>query len=269
MLIYIKEKLSAYFNKQYLHFNVFVGIACGALYVLSFAKKGCMVFTEETFIINHYLAYIKNKDFPCVAARASLDRNEICIIVADNIACPKDDITVLKFIYDFVDKYRHSNNTFNSLAIIFKGPKICTEEMFDYFMWQRLQALSTLDAMHYKYDKRVNADPNAANFSFSLKEEAFFVIGLHQSSSRLARQFNYPTLVFNPHAQFELMKETAQYVKMQKIVRKRDFSYSGSVNPMLQDFGNASEVYQYSGRKYDQEWECPLKIHHAKNNTTT
>ena len=225
--------------------------------------------TEKTFIINEYLAYIKNKDFPCVAARASLDKNETRIMVADNIACPKDDLKILKFIYDFVDEYRNSTNTFNSLAITFKGPQICTEEMFDHFMWQRLQALSIIDAERYKYDKRVDSDPSAANFSFSLKEEAFFVIGLHKLSSRAARQFTYPTLVFNPHAQFELLKETAQYAKMQKIVRKRDLSYSGSVNPMLQDFGNASEVYQYSGRKYDQQWQCPLNIHHAKYNTTS
>ena len=227
-----------------------------------------MIITEESLIINEYIAFIKNKDFPCVAARASLDRNKISVMVADNIACPKDDLTALNFIYHFVDEYRNSINRYNSLAIIFKGPQICTEEIFDYFMWQRLQALSILDAERYKYDKRVDPDPSAANFSFSLKEEAFFVIGLHKLSSRAARQFSYPTLVFNPHAQFELLKETAQYVRMQKIVRKRDLSYSGSVNPMLQDFGNASEVYQYSGRKYDQQWQCPLNIHHAKNNTT-
>ena len=227
-----------------------------------------MIITEESLIINEYIAFIKNKDFPCIAARASLDRNKIRVMVAENIACPKDDLTALKFIYQFVDEYRNSTNSYNSLAIIFKGPQICIEEMFDHFMWQRLQALSILDAERYEYDKRVGSYPSAANFSFSLKEEAFFVIGLHKLSSRVARQFSYPTLVFNPHAQFELMKETAQYAKMQKIVRKRDLSYSGSVNPMLQDFGNASEVYQYSGRKYDQQWQCPLNIHHAKNNTT-
>lgn len=37
-------------------------------------------------------------------------------------------------------------------------------------------------------------------------------------------------------------------------------AYSGSINPMLEDFGTSSEVYQYSGRKYDAEWRCPLKF---------
>lgn len=231
-------------------------------------KTRHMVFSEELQIINEYKTYIENKDFPCVAARASFSKNQTKVMVADHIGYAIDDNSILKFMYAFVDEYRSSNNAFDSAAIIFKCQQVLSEEMFDSMMWQRLQALSTLDAKQYNYDNRVTADPNSANFSYSLKEEAFFIIGLHKASSRPARQFTYPTLVFNPHAQFELMKETEQYSKMQKIVRKRDVSYSGSVNPMLQDFGNASEVYQYSGKKYDNQWQCPLNIHHAKNNTT-
>ena len=87
----------------------------------------------------------------------------------------------------------------------------------------------------------------------------------------MSRQFKYPTLVFNPHAQFEQLRKTAKYDKMKLAVRKRDMAYSGSINPMLEDFGKVSEVYQYSGRKYDETWQCPLKINHAtiKHNTTT
>ena len=100
-------------------------------------------------------------------------------------------------------------------------------------------------------------------------EEAFFVIGLHANSSRPSRQFRYPALVFNPHAEFEKLRTNNRYGKMKEVIRKRDISYSGSANPMLTDFGEASEVYQYSGRKYAEDWQCPLKIDHAttKHNT--
>jgi FPC/CPF motif-containing protein YcgG len=93
---------------------------------------------------------------------------------------------------------------------------------------------------------------------------------LHPNSSRTGRQFKYPALVFNPHKQFEQLKETHKYASLKKVVRKRDLSISGTVNPMLEDFGEASEVYQYSGRQYNQQWQCPLKIYHAKyaNNST-
>jgi len=181
-------------------------------------------------------------------------------MVAGNMACPKDDLVILQFLYNFVEDYRNSQMPFHSAAIIFNQPQMISEELFEELLWQRLQALIELDQKNYHYDKRVSDDPASPFFSFSLKEEAFFIIGLHSESSRLARQFKYPTLVFNPHSQFEKLRETNRYEQMQTVIRKRDIAYSGSVNPMLEDFGTASEVFQYSGRKYDAEWRCPLKI---------
>ena len=217
---------------------------------------------EENRIIDEYQEYILNKDFPCVAARAAANRQQIKCMVAEHLACPKDDAAILQFLYAFIDEYRQSDELFHSAAIIFKSTDIPSEKLFDTFLWQRLQQLANLDAQQFKYDPRVNPDPTSPDFSFSLKEEAFFIIGLHPESSRPARQFRYPTLVFNPHAQFEQMRENERYQKMQNIVRKRDVAYAGSINPMLQDYGSASEVYQYSGRQYDQTWQCPLHIHH-------
>jgi hypothetical protein len=153
---------------------------------------------------------------------------------------------------------------YHSAAIIFKMNGNMNEAMFDDVLWQRLQALSNIDAQHHGYDKRVSADPSSPDFSFSIKEEAFYIIALHPSSSREARKFKYATLVFNPHHQFEKLRESSKYNNLKGVVRKRDIAFSGSVNPMLDDFGESSEVYQYSGRKYDGSWECPLKIKHAR-----
>ena len=225
---------------------------------------------ESQTIIKEYLAYLNTRQFPCIGAKATLARQQIQCMVADNMACPKDDHAILKFLYGFIDEYRNSKNFFHSAAIIFKAPEFMNEKMFDELLWPRLQALADLDAKNYSYDKRVEADPSSAKFSFSLKEEAFYIIGLHVKSSRRARQFRYPALVFNPHAQFEQLRKTNKYEMMKDVVRKRDIAWSGSVNPMLEDFGKSSEVYQYSGQQYDDNWQCPLKINHAttENNST-
>ena len=218
----------------------------------------------DSEIIEEYLAYIECREFPCIAAKAALSRQQVKCMVAGNIACPNNDAEILQFLYDFVDVYRSSKEFYHSATIIFSGPEINSEEMFDALLWQRLQALEILDAKKYDYDNRVEADPASAKFSFSIKEEAFYVIGLHPASSRHARQFKYPALVFNPHAQFEQLRASTKFEAMKNTVRKRDLAFSGSVNPMLHDFGESSEVYQYSGRKYDDTWQCPLKITHAK-----
>lgn len=226
---------------------------------------------ERVPTIEDFKTFVCNKDFPCVGAKASVAKEQLKCMVADHMACPKDDRTILEFLYNFIHIYRNSNELFHSAAIIFRRPTIVNEKMFDVLLWRKLQALSDIDAENYGYDKRVHSIPASSHFSFSLKEEAFFIIGMHPASSRLARRFQYPTLVFNPHAQFEKLRETEKFEKMKRIIRKKDTAYSGSVNPMLEDFGKSSEVYQYSGRKYDKNWQCPLKLNHesGKDNSPT
>lgn len=220
---------------------------------------------ENQAIAEAFITFLASKDFPCIGAKAALAREQISCFVADHLACPKDDTAILSFIYAFVDQYRKSRDLFHSVAIIFKDPREMAEDQFDQMMWARLQSLSNLDAVHYKYDTRVHRDPSSSHFSFSLKEEAFFIVGLHPNSSRQARQFPYPALVLNPHAQFEVLRKNGRYETMKKVIRKREMTNAGSVNPMLKDFGEASEVYQYSGRRYDQTWQCPLIIKHESD----
>ena len=176
------------------------------------------------------------------------------------MASAAEDEGLLTFIYEFVDSYRSSNDTFHSAALIFRNPQSVTELEFESMLWLRLNSLVELDRKNYNHDKRVDSDPESSRFSFSLKEEAFFIIGLHPSSSRKARRFSYPAIVFNPHEEFERLKRAGRYESMKKVVRRRDEAYSGSVNPMLNDFGEAPEVFQYSGKHYDSIWKCPL--HH-------
>jgi FPC/CPF motif-containing protein YcgG len=217
----------------------------------------------NTEIIKEYMDYLNIKEFPCIAAKAALAKHQLKCMVADNMACPKDDEQIIEFLYSFVNECRNSKDFYHSAAIIFKQAINNTEEMFDTLLWKRLQSLADIDAQNHGYDKRVNSDPTSPEFSFSINEEAFYIIGLHPFSSRQSRRFKYPTLVFNPHNQFEQLRKSAKYEAMKEVVRKRDIILSGSVNPMLQDFGNVSEVFQYSGRMYDDAWQCPLKINHG------
>jgi FPC/CPF motif-containing protein YcgG len=220
--------------------------------------------SNEEEIIKEWQAHLEDKAFPCVAAKAALAKEQLDVFVAGHMACPKDDTAILDFIYGFVDRYRQSDKMFHSAVIIFEQPDVYDEKMYSHFFWNRMQALSNLDAEKYEYDHRVDADPLSEHFSFSLKEEAFFVIGLHPAASRPARRFKYPAMVFNPHAQFEQLREAGQYDKMRNIIRKKDSELAGSINPMLRDFGEASEVYQYTGQKLDNKWTCPLHINHAE-----
>ncbi len=210
-----------------------------------------------------FYSFIDDNNFPCIAAKAAISKEQIRIMTCDHIACPKDDAAITDFIYEFVEEYRLSKNLYTSAVVIFEGPLDCTEEYFDRMMWQRLQSISDIDSHQYNWNKNVSNDPSSPHFSFCIKEEPFYVIGLHPGSSRRARRFKYPALVFNPHDQFEQLRQSEKYASMKRAVRKRDRAFSGSVNPMLADFGEASEVVQYSGRAYDKNWTCPFHSNHA------
>lgn len=226
-------------------------------------KRSTDILKADSHIIFEFENFITNENFPCVAAVAALKREQIMTCVAGDMACPKDDQSILKFIYEFTEIYRKSNENFFSAAVIFRSPEICEEKDFELLLWQRLQALAVLDAEHFDYDSRVSARPLSPEFSFSLKKEAFFVVGMNPASSRLSRKFRYPVLIFNPHAQFTKLRETNRYDKMKNIIRKRDIAYSGSVNPMLDDYALVSEATQYSGAVHDEMWKCPLKIRNS------
>ena len=224
-----------------------------------------MIDATTNIIIEEYLDFIRDKDFPCIAAKAALSENQIKTMVAEHLACPKDDVDILKFLYQFVDVYRAAKKFYHSAVIIFKGPEKCPEEIFGDMLWKRLQAISDLDASQYAWYRRVEKDVTSPGFSFSIKEEAFYIIGLHANSSRKSRQFKYPALVFNAHEQFEKLRASNKYVVMKEAVRKRDIKLSGSVNPMLADFGESSEVFQYSGLQYESNWKCPFAAKHANS----
>jgi FPC/CPF motif-containing protein YcgG len=220
--------------------------------------------TESESISREFLAYIRNREFPCIAAKAAVSQEQIHVLVADHLACPRDDGKILHFLYWFIDLYRQSDNLYHSAVIIFKKPGNLKEDAFDELLWNRLQAISDLDALNYPWDSRVGKQTMSANFSYSIKTEALYVIGLHPESSRPSRQFYYPSIVFNPHEQFEKLRRNQKYQSMKEVVRKRDVKLSGTVNPMLADFGESSEVFQYSGRQYAESWNCPFIAKHEK-----
>ena len=112
----------------------------------------------------------------------------------------------------------------------------------------QLQAIHDLDIKEHPWASDVSDDPGSADFSFSVASRAFFVVGLHPRSSRLARRAQRPTLVFNFHGQFEALRASGRYEKLQAAIRERDVALQGNINPVLARFGEASEALQYSGR---------------------
>ena len=171
--------------------------------------------TDEN-IIDNFFSFIRSDSSVCVGAKGALAKNNIRVMVAEYFDSSDSDGDILNFAYNFIRDYRKAEDGLHSLVIIFKEPVNIDEAEFEKILWRRLQSLSELDATKFAHDKRVSSDPASPTFSYSLMEEAFFIIALHPASSRMARRFSYPALVFNPHAQFEKMKQKGTYQKLDK-----------------------------------------------------
>ncbi|GGG56692.1 guanitoxin biosynthesis heme-dependent pre-guanitoxin N-hydroxylase GntA [Bizionia arctica] len=207
-----------------------------------------------------YKNFILEKKHPCIMAKTLFMMEDYHLNIYESL---ENDIDLKKLLHDlevYINQYDFDSNKFESFIAVFKNSNYNTEMAFEKAMWNGLQKLHELDDC--EWDSTVSKKPDDPNFSFSLKGKAFYIVGLHPNSSRLARQSPYTTLVFNMHWQFERLREMKTYKSIKKRIRKRDKKLQGHINPVLEDFGKDSETKQYSGRHVEQNWKCPF---HSKS----
>ncbi|MFV0625543.1 guanitoxin biosynthesis heme-dependent pre-guanitoxin N-hydroxylase GntA [Sphingomonas sp. ac-8] len=204
-------------------------------------------------------AHVGERDFPCVGAKAALAKGTLEVFGCTRIDSAWDDVRIHDALLRFAQAYRRDKTMYRSFAVVFDGPDGLSEAEFERALWQRVQSLSDKDVWRgQEYDTRVSPDPENPHFSLSFGGEAFFVVGLHPNSSRPARRFDRPTMVFNLHDQFERLRAEGKYESMREKILVRDEALAGSRNPMLSRHGDASEARQYSGRAVDDAWRCPF-----------
>lgn len=215
--------------------------------------------TTDSGSENRFREFIADVEFPCVGAKSAMARGGLEIHTAQDITTPCDDVRIHSELLEFAARYRSDPGPFKSLAVIYAAPTTLSEQAFEDALWARAQAMSHRDGrLGHMGDPRASSDPTDPHFALSFGGEAFFVVGLHPGASRPARRFSTPALVFNPHEQFERLREQGRYEGLRKSIIGRDVALAGDENPMLARFGEISEARQYSGRQVDDDWQCPF-----------
>ncbi len=205
-----------------------------------------------------YRKFILEREHPCIMAKSVIKMNHHSLHAYGGMHDPAALKKLLADLEAYLQSYDRNSNKFQSFIASFPAESFENEIDFEKNLWKTLQQLHELDDQ--PWDPTVSSDPESADFSFSLKGTAFYVVGMHPKSSRLARQAPYPTLVFNLHGQFEKLRGMGTYETVRDTIRKNDEALQGSINPVLQDFGEESETRQYSGRHVEAAWKCPF--HH-------
>lgn len=201
--------------------------------------------------------FILTDKHPCIIARAAMRSNSCRYGVYPGLGSKEATAGLSRDLVRFMEERPGIKNPYASFMAVFDEPLQMSEEAFEKKLWLQLSLLQLASAPYYPLDKKINPDPLSDNFGFSFGGKAFYVVGMHPNSSRKARQFAYPMLVFNLHEQFETLRTAGTYEKVKSTVRKNDMALQGSVNPMLRDFGQETEAKQYSGRAVDNSWKCP------------
>lgn len=131
----------------------------------------------------------------------------------------------------------------------YDGPAIGTEEEFERALWEQLHGLAAMDKCP-PLDRGELVDPDDPGFVYAGRE--FFIVGLHPASSRWARRFGWPLLVFNALSHSVPLRQTGKYERMHDRIIERDSRLQGCENPSL----DAPQLAQFSGRAVDGSWSC-------------
>jgi len=218
--------------------------------------------TALTALVHDELrALVLNEHFTCVGAKAALRHGTYRFGLYGELGSRAATAGLAYDLFTYARDLPSPDALFTTYLASFVGPTAPDETTFEHLLWATLQQLADLDAPHHRWARSASSDPADARFAFSFAGVAFFVVGLHAASSRVARRFAWPTLVFNPHVQFEDLKNSGRYARFQQIIRAAEETLQGDVNPMLSDFGSGSEAVQYSGRRVGADWKCPFHAH--------
>jgi uncharacterized protein len=220
---------------------------------------------KNNTLADRFRQFIREPSFSCVGAKSALAKDQMEVVSARDITSGWDDLRLYPRLFELAQRYRADPTLFQSLIVVFDGPKDLTEVGFERHLWARLQSLADKDAWRgVPYDADVDADPESPHFSFSVGGEAFFVVGLHPNASRPARRFESPAIVFNIRRQFEMLREQGRYETLRESILKRDLALAGTENPMIARHGESSAARQYSGRAVANDWACPFHAPHKK-----
>ena len=219
-----------------------------------------------TRLADDFREHIRHATFPCVGAKSALAKNSLEIVIAFDMCSAWDDLRIHDKLIDWAETYRDDPEGLRSMAVVFAQPVRLDENDFERLLWERLQSFAEKDNwLGQPYDPGVSPDPGDPHFSLSFGGQAYFVVGLHPAASRPARRFSHPAMVFNLHDQFERLRAEGKYERMRESILERDRQLAGDVNPMLARHGESSEARQYSGRRVDDDWECPFRDPRSEN----
>ena len=205
-----------------------------------------------------FRAFVADPTFSCLAGKGAVRSGGYRLGVYGTLGSRGSARALARDLTAFAADAPDGGTGLRAFAAVFPMRAAGSEEEFERRLWTQLQKLHECDTDTAGWDPKVSDDPVDPHFAFSFAGQAMFVVGMHPASSRRTRRFRWPALVFNPHDQFDRLREEGRFERLRTVVREREVALQGSLNPNLADFGERSEARQYSGRPAEPDWRCPF-----------
>jgi FPC/CPF motif-containing protein YcgG len=207
-----------------------------------------------------FRATVLSSAFPCVVGATTIRAGRYHFGRYDTLGGEASLRALAGDLTRFVHTTPLRRDAFATFVASYREPGGGSEELFERLLWRTLQGIHELDDPGRGWDPGVSSDPSDVDFSFSFAGRAFFAVGMHPAASRWSRRTPWATIVFNAHAQFEVLRHSGRLEPVRRAIRNRDVRLQGMRNPALSDFGEESEAAQYAGRLVEPGWRCPLRV---------
>jgi FPC/CPF motif-containing protein YcgG len=208
---------------------------------------------------------VMQPNYPCVSAVSSFLKQDYMSANYPDFGSGAAGARLYTDLLRFKNEQRRLKAPFYSFWAVYEDSHVTSEEDFEKKLWQELSAvhahefkLCEQEGREMKWDPHFSRDPADKKFCFCVEGDAYFVVGMHPLSSRKARRFPYPALIFNLYAQFDELFQKGTFEPMAKINRQREIKFDGGVNPMVEKHGQNWESIQFSGKNNDDQWGCPF-----------
>ena len=137
--------------------------------------------------------FVQHPDFPCLGAKGAVRLDSYTLRTYGAIGEGGDAKSLVADLATFSASI--GDDTLSAFVAVFPQSPPGSEPDFERRLWAHLQLIHEADPVRGHWARGVSPDPDDPHFAFSVGGHAFFVIGLHPLSSRLARRFEWPTLV--------------------------------------------------------------------------
>lgn len=202
---------------------------------------------------------IAQKDYPCMPALQSFHQNDYLVGIYQGFDSGKNSAEMVQDLLYFRKKQKQSASMYASFWAIFPTATVQDETDFENQLWKQLSFLSAAGNQNSQWDPQFSSDPANPKFCFSLQGEALFVVGVSPVASRKGRRFPFPSLILNYYDQFTDLAKAGKYDSIVKLNRQREMRFSGSLNPMVEKYGDNQEAIQFSGKENPDDWKCPFR----------